>query len=59
MKPNGSHLAAEVASPETEREAVIVALTSWMRFMDIQELTISLHENKVTVKQVNWFRTTV
>ena len=38
---------------------VIEVVTDWMRALGTKELTFSVHENKLTIKSTNFFRTTI
>lgn len=58
MKPNDSAI-QRVAPMLANASDLFRSVAQWMRDHGSQELTISVYENKVTVKRTDTFRTTL
>ena len=59
MNMNGSTVETAARFCDKVQPAMAQVIAEWMRAVNTTELTFALHENKLTVKSITIFRTTV
>jgi hypothetical protein len=59
MSMNGSRAVQAAYTLDNLPSSLIQVVTEWMQAIGTKELTFSLHENKLTIKSTNFYRTTI